>query len=131
MPGLSNGRTFAKGGWHSADTGELGVRRVPGPGWAIGLVEEGAGFRWMMRGLDHERIGLSAQAVGLGEAALAETVGRLRQRPAYGATLWDLQALRHDLCALHRAVCRPPRPCCTDAAARADAGEDRARTRCC
>ncbi|MEV0592784.1 acyl-CoA dehydrogenase family protein [Nonomuraea cavernae] len=121
-PGLSNGRTFTKGGWHSADTGELVLDgcRVPARNR---LGEEGAGFRWMMRGLDHERIGLSAQAVGLGEAALAATVGWLRERPAYGRTLWDLQALRHEL-ARFTARLSAAKTMLYHAAARADAGQD-------
>ena len=78
----------------AAATGELVFDecRVPARN-RLGEVWEG--FRWMMRGLDHERIGLAAPAVGLGEAALAETAAWLRSRPAYGRTLWDLQAIRH------------------------------------
>lgn len=98
-PGLANGRTFHKAGWHASDTGELVLTdcRVPA---SARLGAEGEGFALMMAGLDRERIGLSAQAVGLGEAALAETLAWVRGRPAYGGTLWDKQAVRHRLAAL-------------------------------
>ncbi|MFF0718350.1 acyl-CoA dehydrogenase family protein [Micromonospora sp. NPDC003816] len=93
-PGLANGRTFDKSGWHCADTGELVLTdcRIP---VAHRIGPEGAGFGLLMRGLDHERLCLAAQAVGLAEAALDATVGWARTRPAYGGVLWDKQAVRH------------------------------------
>ena len=98
-PGLTNGRVFRKTGWHSADTGELifSESRVPA---ANLLGEEGAGFSLMMAGLDHERICLVAQAVGLGEAALETTLTWARARPAYGGVLWDKQVVRHRIAQL-------------------------------
>src|SRR5690606_4745631 len=121
-PGLSNGRTFEKTGWRSSDTGgpvfdewRVPARNPPGA--------EGEGFRRMMRGLDHERIGLAAQAVGLGEAALAETAAWLRSRPAYGRTLWDLQAIRHEIARL-TARLASAKTLLYHTAALADAGHD-------
>jgi acyl-CoA dehydrogenase len=98
-PGLTNGRVFHKTGWRSADTGELvfSGARVPTENL---LGDEGDGFRLMMAGLDHERICLAAQAVGLGEAALTATLEWVRARPAYGGVLWDKQAVRHRLAEL-------------------------------
>ncbi|MEU5988700.1 acyl-CoA dehydrogenase family protein [Spirillospora sp. NPDC047418] len=121
-PGLSNGRTFEKTGWRSCDTGELVLDgcRVP---VRNRLGAEGEGFRWMMAGLDHERIGLAAQAVGLGEAALAETVAWLHARPGYGGRLWDLQALRHEVARL-TARLASVKTLLYHAAALADGGQD-------
>ncbi|WP_141578382.1 acyl-CoA dehydrogenase family protein [Actinomadura sp. WMMA1423] len=121
-PGMAGGRTFEKTGWRSSDTGELVLDRCRVPA-RNRLGEEGEGFGWLMRGLDHERIGLAAQAVGLGEAALAETTAWLRARPAYGGTLWDLQALRHDMARL-TARLASAKTLLYHAAALADAGAD-------
>ena len=98
-PGLSNGRVFHKTGWRSADTGELVLEGARIPAENL-LGEEGDGFRLMMAGLDHERICLVAQAVGLGEAALETTLSWARARPAYGGVLWDKQAVRHRIAEL-------------------------------
>jgi acyl-CoA dehydrogenase len=95
-PGLANGRTFHKAGWNCSDTGELVFAGCRVPASAL-LGAEGDGFALMMAGLDRERIGLAAQAVGLGEAALDATLAWVRARPAYGGTLWDKQAVRHRL----------------------------------
>ncbi|MFV2018428.1 acyl-CoA dehydrogenase family protein [Micromonospora sp. LOL_023] len=93
-PGLANGRTFGKSGWHSSDTGELVLTGCRVPAYArIGA--EGDGFALMMAGLDHERLCLAAQVVGLAEAALAAVLASVRLRPAYGGVLWDKQAIRH------------------------------------
>lgn len=121
-PGLSNGRVFEKSGWRSSDTGELVFDgcRIPARNR---LGAEGEGFRWMMAGLDHERICLAAQAVGLGEAALERTAAWVRRRAAYGGTLWDLQAVRHELARL-TARLAAAKTLLYHAAARADAGED-------
>ena len=99
LEGFANGTTFEKLGWHCSNTGELVFSgcRVP----ATNLIgEEGGGFLSVLGGLDHERLCLSAQAIGLARAALDETLTAVRDRPAYGRTLWDLQAVRHRIAEL-------------------------------
>ncbi|MEP6867441.1 MAG: acyl-CoA dehydrogenase family protein [Novosphingobium sp.] len=99
MPGFSNGQRFEKTGWHSSDTGELRFDNVRVP--AANLIgEEGRGFYYMMAGLDHERICAAAQAIGLADAAMDLTLDWVRQREAYGKTLWDLQVIRHEMAKL-------------------------------
>lgn len=98
-PGFSNGERFMKTGWHSSDTGELRFddMRVP---VANLLGEEGKGFYYMMKGLDHERLCAAGQALGLAQAAIDSTLAWVRQREAYGRTLWDLQVVRHEMAKL-------------------------------
>jgi acyl-CoA dehydrogenase len=98
MPGLSNGRTFEKTGWRSSDLGELVFTDCIVPA-ECRLGEEGAGFGLMMQGLDHERICLVAQSIGLAHAALDSTLEWVRVREVYGRPLWSLQAIRHELAA--------------------------------
>ena len=95
-PGFSNGTKFEKAGWHSSDTVELVFDDCPVP--AVNLIgEEGRGFYHAIAGLEHERLCLAAQAGAFRELALRETLVWLRQRPAYGKTLWDLQSIRHEI----------------------------------
>ena len=50
-----------------------------------------------MRNLQNERIVLGAQAMGEAAKAIELTLDWLRNRKAFGATLWDKQAIRHRL----------------------------------
>lgn len=99
MPGFSSGQKFEKTGWHSSDTGELLFDNVRVPAANL-LGEEGRGFYHMMAGLDHERLCIGAQAMGLADAAMDETLTWLRQRKAYGGHLWDLQVIRQEMAKL-------------------------------
>lgn len=61
------------------------------------LGEEGRGFYLMMQGIENERLSIGAQCVGSTERAIAVTLEHVKQRPAYGGVLWNLQSIRHDL----------------------------------
>ena len=126
--GFSNGTTFEKAGWHCSDTGELVFDdcRVP----AANLVgEPGQGFYHAIAGLEHERVCLAAQAAAMGELALTTTVEWLRERPAYGRRLWDLQAPRHEI-ARFGAELAAGKSLLYVAAARASRGEEIAIEAC-
>ncbi|HET8559300.1 MAG TPA: acyl-CoA dehydrogenase family protein [Marmoricola sp.] len=92
-PGFARGRNLAKIGLHAQDTSELSFSdaRVP---VANLLGEEGAGFACLVRNLPQERLSLALGAVGAAEGVLAETVGYVRQREAFGRPLAALQATR-------------------------------------
>ena len=64
------------------------------------LGEEGRGFYLMMGGIEHERMSIGAQCVGMCERAMDITLSHLKQRDAYRGTLWDLQSIRHDMARL-------------------------------
>jgi len=68
--GLRVGQVFDKMGLHGSPTGELVLDEVRVPASAL-LHEEGRGFTVAMRALDAGRIGISGQALGIAEAALA------------------------------------------------------------
>ena len=53
-----------------------------------------------MRNFQNERVVLGAQAMGEAQAAVAITLDWVRQRRAFGATLWDKQAIRQRLAML-------------------------------
>jgi acyl-CoA dehydrogenase len=95
-PGFSVGRALHKQGWLSSDTAELVFDncRVPA---ANRLGEENRGFYAIMRNFQNERIVLGAQAMGEAQAMLALTLDWVRNRRAFGATLWDKQTIRQRL----------------------------------
>lgn len=95
-PGFSTGRKFDKTGWCASDMSELFFENFAVPAQNL-LGEEGRGFYMMMQGLERERMSMSAQCVGMMERALEITLQHVKSREAYGRTLWDLQAVRHEL----------------------------------
>jgi acyl-CoA dehydrogenase len=95
-PGLRVSRALAKQGWLASDTAELAFEncRVP----ATNLIgEENAGFYAIMRNFQTERIALGAMAVGHCLTALDLTFRYVNERRAFGAPLWDKQAIRQRL----------------------------------
>jgi acyl-CoA dehydrogenase len=102
-PGFSVGRALEKQGWLSSDTAELVFQdcRVPA---ANMLGEKNRGFYAIMRNFQNERIVLGAQAMGEAQAMLDITLDWVRQRRAFGGTLWDKQAIRQRLAMLSAKV---------------------------
>ncbi|MCW5656068.1 MAG: acyl-CoA dehydrogenase family protein [Burkholderiaceae bacterium] len=98
-PGFSVGRALDKTGWRSSDTAELVLDgcRIPA---ANLLGVEHQGFRSVMKNFQTERIALGAMAVGHCTQALKLTLAHVRDRQAFGATLWDKQAVRQRLAML-------------------------------
>ena len=98
-PGFSIGRALDKQGWLSSDTAELVFQdcRVPAENM---LGAENRGFYSVMQNFQNERIVLGAQAMGEAQAMLAMTLDWVRARRAFGATLWDKQAIRQRLAML-------------------------------
>ncbi len=92
MPGFSVGKIEDKMGIRASETVELIFDncRVP----AENLVgKEGAGFKIAMTALDGARIGIAAQALGIAEGAMEETVKYMKERVQFGKPLAALQGL--------------------------------------
>jgi acyl-CoA dehydrogenase len=94
--GFSVARALEKHGWLSSDTAELVFEDCFVPEENL-LGEEGRGFYALVRNLQNERIVLSAQALGEAMRAIELTLDWVKQRRAFGATLWDKQAIRQRL----------------------------------
>jgi len=77
--GVRIGQVFDKMGLNGSPTGELVLEDVVVPE-ANRLGREGQGFTVAMRALDSGRIGISGQALGIGEAAIEETRELMRER---------------------------------------------------
>ena len=61
------------------------------------LGEEGAGFRLAMEGLDLGRLGIAAQAVGIGQAALDHALRYGGEREQFGQPIRDFEAIQFKL----------------------------------
>ena len=95
-PGFSVGRALKKTGWLSSDTAELVFDNVRIPATNL-LGQEHKGFYSVMKNFQTERIALGAMAVGHCQQALKLTLDYVRQRQAFGGTLWDQQTIRQRL----------------------------------
>jgi acyl-CoA dehydrogenase len=98
-PGFRVGRALNKQGWLASDTAELVFDncRVPA---ANRLGEENAGFYAVMKNFQVERIALGSMAIGHCLTALDLTHRYVHERRAFGAPLWDKQAIRQKLAML-------------------------------
>ncbi len=98
-PGFTVGRALDKMGWRSSDTAELVFDGVRVPAENI-LGEEHLGFYAIMRNFQNERVVLGAQALGEAQKALEITTAYVKDRKAFGQSLWDKQTIRQRLAML-------------------------------
>ena len=98
-PGFTVGRKLDKTGWLSSDTAELVFDNCRLPAGNL-LGDEGKGFYSVMKNFQTERIALAAMAVGHCTQALRLTLDFVRQRHAFGASLWEKQVIRQRLAML-------------------------------
>lgn len=119
--GFTTGKKFDKTGWYASDMSELFFEDFAVPA-ANMLGEEGKGFYMLMQGLERERMSMCAQCIGMAERALAITLEHAKSRAAYGRTLWDLQAIRHEM-ATYAAEVSAAKLMLYHAAAKKDRGE--------
>jgi acyl-CoA dehydrogenase len=96
MDGFKVARALSKHGWLSSDTAELVFEDCFVPQDNL-LGEEGRGFYALVRNLQNERIVLAAQSLGEAMKAIELTLDWVKQRRAFGATLWDKQTIRQRL----------------------------------
>lgn len=90
QPGFSSGKKEKKMGLRASDTRELVFSGAKIPKSAV-LGQIGGGFKIAMSQLDSGRIGIAAQAVGIGTAALEEAVAYAKQRKQFGKKLSEFQ----------------------------------------
>jgi len=91
-PGFSIGKPMEKMGLHASHTTQLFFEdcRIPA---AQLLGKEGEGFKIAMAILDRGRIGIAAQAVGITQAALDDSVKYAKERTTFGKPIADHQAI--------------------------------------
>ncbi len=93
-PGFSVARPLKKTGWLSSDTAELSFEDCfIAEDQLIG--EEHRGFYALVKNLQNERLVLGAMMIGAASKAIELTLEWVKQRKAFGASLWDKQSIRH------------------------------------
>ena len=91
--GFKIGRHEDKMGQRSSPSVEILLNDCEVP-VANRLGEEGQGLKIALSALDGGRIGIAAQAVGLAQGALDESIKYAKQRRAFGKTISDFQAIQ-------------------------------------
>lgn len=88
--GFARGRNLDKIGQHSADTSELFFNEVRVPITNC-LGEENKGFIYLMSQLPQERLSIAIGAQAGAQRAFDEAVKFVKDRKAFGKTVWDFQ----------------------------------------
>jgi alkylation response protein AidB-like acyl-CoA dehydrogenase len=93
MPGFQVGKHEDKLGVRGSPTTEIICQDVRVPA-ANRLGEEGQGFSLALRALDHSRVTIGAQAVGIAQGALDYARGYIEERHQFGKPIADFQGLQ-------------------------------------
>ena len=100
FPGFSVGKKEKKMGIRGSSTAELIMENCVVPKENL-LGKEGRGFGIAMKTLDGGRIGIAAQALGLGEGAIAETIKYVKERKQFGRRISQQQNTQFQLADMH------------------------------
>src|SRR5208282_1578208 len=103
FPGFQIGRHEDKMGQRSSPSVEIILNNCEVPA-ANRLGEEGQGLKIALSALDGGRIGIAAQAVGLAQAALDESIKFARNRKAFGQPISEFQAIQFMLADMHTEI---------------------------
>lgn len=90
FPGISIGKIEDKMGIRAAQVGEVIFEDCKVPVENL-LAKEGKGFSIAMKALDGGRIGVGAQALGIAEGALQETITYMKERKQFGRPIYKFQ----------------------------------------
>ena len=92
-PGLSVSRDLPKLGYKGVESCELAFQdyRVPESALLGGVA--GHGFGQMMKGLETGRLQVAARALGVGRAALEDSLRYAQQRESFGQPIWKHQSI--------------------------------------
>ena len=92
-PGVSFGAPEKKLGIKGSPTREVYLDHVRIPATRM-IGAEGTGFAMAMKILDHTRVTIAAQAVGIAQGALDYALGYVRERHQFGKALAEFQGLQ-------------------------------------
>ncbi|MCE4606584.1 MAG: acyl-CoA dehydrogenase family protein [Desulfurococcales archaeon] len=102
-PGVKVGQKFNVIGMRGEQPNEVILEDVKVP--AENLVgQEGMGFKIVVTTYDHTRIGIAAQAVGIGQAAFEKALNYALQRETFGQPLINHQAIQFKLADMYMKV---------------------------
>ena len=92
-PGFSVGAKERKLGIKGSPTCEIYFEDCTIPGDRI-IGEPGTGFKTALRTLDHTRLAIGAQALGIAQGALDAAIGYVKQRKQFGKRIADFQGIQ-------------------------------------
>jgi alkylation response protein AidB-like acyl-CoA dehydrogenase len=92
-PGFTVSRDLPKLGYKGVESCELSFDDFRAPADALLGGREGEGFGQMMRGLEIGRIQVASRAVGVGRAALEDSMRYAQQRESFGQPIWQHQSI--------------------------------------
>lgn len=93
VPGFTVSRDLPKLGYKGVESCELSFDNARLPLTALLGEQEGNGFNQMMRGLEIGRIQVAARALGVGQAALDDSLRYAQQRESFGKPIWQHQSI--------------------------------------
>ncbi|MGW4063077.1 acyl-CoA dehydrogenase family protein [Amycolatopsis sp. NPDC004747] len=96
-PGFEVARDLPKLGYKGVESCELSFVEFRVPVTALLGGEEGRGFAQMMRGLEIGRIQVAARALGVGRAALEDSLRYAQERETFGKPIWQHQSVGNHL----------------------------------
>ncbi|MFD0224031.1 acyl-CoA dehydrogenase family protein [Streptomyces hirsutus] len=92
-PGLTVSRDLPKLGYKGVESCELAFDDYRTPADSVLGGVEGQGFAQMMKGLETGRIQVAARALGVGRAALEDSLAYAQERESFGKPIWEHQAI--------------------------------------
>jgi alkylation response protein AidB-like acyl-CoA dehydrogenase len=92
-PGFHVSRDLPKLGYKGVESCELAFDDFRVPATALLGGEEGRGFTQMMRGLEIGRIQVACRALGVGRAALEDSLRYAQERESFGKPIWQHQSV--------------------------------------
>jgi isovaleryl-CoA dehydrogenase len=92
-PGFEVSRDLPKLGYKGVESCELSFDDFRTPRSSLLGEEEGRGFAQMMHGLEIGRIQVACRALGVGRAALEDSLAYAQQRESFGKPIWQHQSV--------------------------------------
>jgi isovaleryl-CoA dehydrogenase len=96
-PGFEVSRDLPKLGYKGVESCELSFSDFRVPRTTLLGKEEGQGFAQMMRGLEIGRIQVASRALGVGRAALEDSLRYAQERESFGKQIWEHQSISNYL----------------------------------
>ncbi len=96
LPGFSVSKKEDKLGLRASPTVQLVFDGMRVPGDRL-LGAEGQGFTYAMQSLEHGRLGIAAQAIGIARAALEAATAYVQERKQFGKSIGEFQAVQFKL----------------------------------
>jgi alkylation response protein AidB-like acyl-CoA dehydrogenase len=121
-PGFSLSRDLPKLGYKGVESCELSFDDFRVPTSTLLGEQEGSGFAQMMRGLEIGRLQVASRALGVGRAALEDSLRYAQERESFGQPIWKHQSIGNYLADMATKL-QAARQLVLYAARRFDAGE--------